>query len=76
MYDYELERELKGLRGDLNMTKMAVSSVQNEMAEQLSGEMGEDMNAVLNGERFVTISVSMKVKHKIKTWIRRFFTMF
>lgn len=76
MSDIVLEREIRGLAGDLNMTRMAVSSVQSEMLEQLSGEMGEDMKAVLNGERTVEVSKSEKKKHKVKSWFKRIFKLF
>ena len=76
MSDIVLEREIRGLAGDLNMTRMAVSSVQSEMLEQLSGEMGEDMKAVLNGERTVEVSKSEKKKHKVKSWFKRIFRTF
>lgn len=68
-----LEREIKGLQGDLNMTHMAVNSVQNDMLAQLKGDMGKDMDAVLNGEKFVSVSKTVKRKHKIKHWFRNFF---
>ena len=45
--DLELQREINGLIGDIHITKLAVNSVQEDMKRQLSGEMGEDMNAVL-----------------------------
>ena len=76
MSNIVLEREIRGLAGDLNMTRMAVSSVQSEMLEQLSGEMGEDMKAVLNGERTVEVSKSEKKKHKVKSWFKRIFRTF
>ena len=74
--DFELQREINGLRGDINLTKLAVNSVQQEMKEQLSGEMGEDITAVLNGERKVKPGVVEKHKFKLKSWFKRLFRMF
>lgn len=76
MGSIELEREINSLKGDLNMTKMAVMNVQSEMKRQLSGEMGEDITAVLNGERVIEAGYFEKKKFKIKSWFRRLFRMF
>jgi len=74
--ELELQREINGLKGDLNMTKMAVGSVQNDMRNQLLGEMGEDIDAVLSGERVVKVSVMKKGRHKILAWFKRLFKLF
>ena len=74
--DFELQREINGLMGDINITKLAVNSVQEDMKKQLSGEMGKDMNAVLNGEVFVKTGIIEKHKFKIKSWLKRLFKMF
>ena len=74
--DLQLQKEINGLKGDLNMTKMAVGSMQNDMKNQLLGDMGEDMNAVLNGERVVEVSAVEKGKHRIKSWFKRLFRIF
>lgn len=76
MGNIELQREIRGLVGDINMTKMAVSSVQNGMKAQLAGEMGEDITAVLNGERVVKAPFTKKQKHRVTTWLKRLFRMF
>ena len=73
MADFVLQREMRGLQGDLNMNKMAVMSVQQDMKEQLCGEMGEDITAVLKGERVVKAGVIERKKHKIKSWFKRLF---
>ena len=74
--DLNLQREINGLIGDINLTKLAVNSVQNEMKEQLTGEMGEDMTAVLNGERVVKAGVIEKHKFKVRSWFKRLLRMF
>lgn len=74
--DLELQKAINGLRGDINLTKLAVNSVQTEMEGQLKGEMGEDITAVLNGERVVKVGVIEKQKFKAKSWFKRLFRMF
>lgn len=76
MSEYFLNREIKALQGDLNMSKMAVNSVQREMLAQLKGKMGEDMKAVLNGERLVKAGFVEQKKHKIGSWFKRLFRKF
>lgn len=68
----ELNREMRGLKNDQNMTRIAVESQKNRIAEELCGGMGEDMNAVLKGEKFV----ELEMKFKIRDWFRRLFRMF
>ena len=68
----ELNKELRGLKNDQNMTRIAVESQKNRIAEELSGDMGEDMNAILKGEKFV----ELELKFKIRDWFRRIFRMF
>ena len=74
--DLQLQKEINGLKGDLNMTKIAVGSMQNDMKNQLLGDMGEDVNAVLNGERVVEVSAVEKGKYRIKSWFKRLFKLF
>jgi hypothetical protein len=76
MADIELQREINALKGDINLTNLAIKSVQNEMKGELCGKMGEDMTAVLNGERFVTVGKMEQGKHKVKSWFKRIFRMF
>ena len=71
MNDIGLSRELKGYEGDKKMTKMAISVTQNQMKEQLLGDMGKDIKDVLDGKRFVTVSKYKKKKFQILSWFRR-----
>jgi len=66
----EMSRQMRGLKGDKNMTQIAIKSTQDDMAVMLKGEMGEDMKAVLNGERKVDIEKSKVVKFKLLTWFK------
>lgn len=74
--ELELQKEIKGLQGDIHMTKMAVGSVQNDMKEQLAGKMGDDIKSVLSGERIVTVSTGEKFSHKLLWFLKRVFRMF
>lgn len=74
--DFELAREIRGLSGDLNMTKMAIESVQREMKEMLDGEMGKDMKDVLEGKKSVTVSTVQKHKFKLRNWFKKLFLRF
>lgn len=76
MNDIGLSRELKGYEGDKKMTKMAISVTQNQMKEQLLGDMGKDIKDVLDGKRFVTVSKYKKKKFQILSWFRRLLRKF
>lgn len=76
MFDRVLERELSGYEGDKKMTKLAVSTTQYRMKELLKGEMGEDIKAVLNGERSVDVSYYKKKKFQILSWAKRLLKRF
>lgn len=72
----ELEREIRGLEGDKRMTEMAVSTMKNMMSSSLKGEMGDDIDKVLNGERFVEVTVKEKFRFKLLSLLRKIFRMF
>jgi hypothetical protein len=76
MSDIGLSRELKGYEGDKKMTKMAISVTQNQMKEQLLGDMGKDIKDVLDGKRFVTVSKYKRKKFQILSWFRRLLRKF
>ena len=71
-----LETAIRGLTGDRNMTKLAVKSAQQSMVDELRGNLGEDMMAVLNGERTVDIGTIQKKKFKIVSWFKKLFRTF
>ena len=72
----ELGRELRGLRNDKLMTERAIDCQKRDMVEQLKGGMGEDMLAVLNGERKVELGKLEKSKFRLSMFLRRIFRMF
>ena len=66
MGDYELNRELRGLKNDKIMTERAVDSEKNRWAELLKGELGQDMKDVLSGKKKVKLSFKEKMNYKFK----------
>ncbi len=66
MGDYELNRELRGLKNDKIMTERAVDSEKNRWAELLKGELGQDMKDVLSGKKKVKLSFKEKMNYRFK----------
>jgi hypothetical protein len=76
MGDYELNRELRGLKNDKIMTERAVDSEKNRWAELLKGELGQDMKDVLSGKKKVKLSFKEKMNYRFKYYknkIKKFF---
>jgi hypothetical protein len=76
MGDYELNRELRGLKNDKIMTERAVDSEKNRWAELLKGELGQDMKDVLSGKKKVKLSFKEKMNYRFeyyKNKIKKFF---
>ena len=71
-----LDKELRGLRNDKKMTERVIDCQKQEMLTQLKGEMGDDMMAVLNGEKIVELGKLEKKKFQIKLFFRKIFRMF
>lgn len=71
-----LRREIDGLIGDMNISKLALESVKCDMKEKLTQEMGKDIKEVLNGNRIVEISSKEKFNFKVKSIIKKIFRMF
>ena len=76
MSDIELIRELRGLEGDKALIKHAVSSKQEEMKSLLNNGMGDDIKAVLSGEKTVDIPKTEKKKFKVKSFFKKLFRKF
>ena len=76
MGDYELNRELRGLKNDKIMTERAVDSEKNRWAELLKGDIGQDMKDVLSGKKKVKLSFKEKMNYRFKYYknkIKKFF---
>jgi hypothetical protein len=67
--DYNLQREIRGLKNDKLMSERAVNYEKNKWANLLSGEMGKDINDVLSGKVKVKLSWKERYKYKIKRLI-------
>lgn len=59
-----IERELRSLMGERKMNEVALKGYQWQIAEQLKGTMGQDMNDVLAGNKEIKLSLWRKIKHK------------
>jgi hypothetical protein len=58
-----ITKELQGLKNDIAMTERAVASQQSRWASNLTGNMGEDINAVLSGKKKVKVPLKLKIKY-------------
>ena len=67
----EIEKELRSLKGEQQMTEQAIRGVQSQMVSRLKNGMGEDMKKVLNGETKIKLPLSRKVSYKIKSFLKQ-----
>jgi len=74
--DYELNRELRGLKNDKLMTERAVESEKNRWAEILKGSTGQDIKDVLSGKKKVKLTFNEVIKYKLKFYKNKFKKMF
>ena len=63
--DKAMQREIQSLNSEKRMDELALKGYQWTIAEQLKGSLGEDMRAVLNGEKQVKFSFWRRIKNKI-----------
>jgi len=71
MSNYEYERELTTYKSEKRMDELALKGHQWNIAEQLKGSMGKDMNDVLSGKKRVELTFWTKVKlnfNKFLSW--------
>ena len=74
--DYELTRELRGLKNDKLMTERAVESEKNRWAEILKGSTGQDIKDVLSGKKKVKLTFNEVINYKLKFYKNKFKKMF
>lgn len=74
--DYELNRELRGLKNDKLMTERAVESEKNRWAEILKGSTGQDIKDVLSGKKKVKLTFNEVINYKLKFYKNKFKKMF
>ena len=68
----EIDRELTTLRSEKRMDTLALKGHQWNIAEQLKGSMGKDMNEVLSGKKTVELTFWTKLKFKINNFLSLF----
>ena len=74
--DYELAREMRGLKNDKMMTGRAVESEKNRWAEKLQGEVGKDIDDVLSGKKKVKLTFNEVINYKLKYYKNKIKKMF
>lgn len=70
--DREYERELTTLESEKRMDALALKGIQYNIAEQLKGSMGKDMNDVLSGKKSIKLTFWTKLKYKIDNFLNFF----
>ena len=68
----EIDRELTTLRSEKRMDTLALKGHQWNIAEQLKGSMGKDMNEVLTGKKKVELTFWAKLRYKINNFLSLF----
>jgi len=68
----EFERELVTYNSEKKMDRLALKGHQWNIAEQLKGTMGKDMDEVLSGNKKVEFTFWTKVKFKINNFLKMF----
>lgn len=72
----ELNREVRNLENDKNMSILAIKNEQEKMARMLRGSMGKDIDDVLSGKVKVKLSFFEKMKYKVNFWLDKIFNTF
>ena len=76
--DYELLREVRGLKNDKIMTQRAVEFEKNRWAGMLKGSIGKDIDDVLSGKKKVRLTWDEIIKYKLRYYknkIRKLFDL-
>lgn len=72
----EVNRELREINRERKLYQFELNKEQTKIAQALKSEMGEDMKKVLQGEREISLPLSVKIKYKIKNFINKIFNTF
>ena len=64
-----MQREIQSLDSERRMDELALKGHQWTIAEQLKGSLGEDMRAVLNGEKQVKFSFWRRIKNSFDKFL-------
>ena len=76
MSNIAANREKRALDNDRLMSRRAINFQQRRIAQELLGDMGKDMDAVLSGKVKVKLPLLMRIKYKINFWINKLFKTF
>lgn len=68
-----VSREFRELNNERILYKKVLESQQEKIAEQLKGEMGQDIKDVLSGKKVVKLSFLELARYKIRYWVNRIF---
>ena len=74
-YDWELKIELEEHKNDKSFYENELLSKRVYMSELLKGEMGKDINDVLEGKIIVKLSWKERLKYKIKFYLTKLFEL-
>jgi hypothetical protein len=72
MSNVEFERELISYESEKRMDSLALKGHQWNIANQLNGSMGKDMNDILTGKKKVEFTFWTKVKYSINNFLKMF----
>lgn len=70
--DSEYNREVTTYESEKRMDALALKGLQWNIAEQLKGSMGQDMNDVLSGKKKVKLTFWTKLKYTIDNFLSLF----
>lgn len=70
--DSEYNREVTTYESEKRMDALALKGLQWNIAEQLKGSMGQDMNDVLSGKKKVKLTFWRKLKYSIDNFLSLF----
>ena len=68
----EISREITTMNSEKKMDTLALKGLQWNIAEQLKGTMGQDMNEVLTGKKKVELTFWAKLRYKINNFLSLF----
>lgn len=74
--NYELFKELRGLKNDRLMNDRILDGVRGDIAKKLNGLMGDDIKDVLEGKKVVKLTFKEKIKYKVNLWFNKLFEVF
>lgn len=73
--NWELKKELEEYQNEKSLYEDELLLKRSSMAELLKGEMGKDMNDVLDGKIIVKLSWRERLKYKIKFYLTKLFEL-